>query len=205
MDAALFTLFLAAAATFAVIPGPSIVYLIGRTLAGGRRAGFAAMAGVHAGGYVHILAATAGLAALFEAVPLAFTLVKTAGAVYVAYLGVQLLRHPTDLNRTAPDASLSFWQSAMTEVLNPTTALFFFAFLPQFVSPDAALPVAAQLLILGVITNLMFSLADLPFVLGAAAARQKLTQTHLAARIQQGGGALLVALSAYLLFSRSNP
>ena len=204
MDPALFALFLDAAATFAFVPGPSIVYLIGRTLAGGKRAGLAAMAGVHAGGYVHVIAATAGLTALFELVPWAFAALKLAGAGYVIWLGLRLLIWPESLTG-GPGQKLSFWQSFLTEVLNPTTALFFLAFLPQFASPEAALPLPLQLLILGVATNLLFSLADLPYVLAAGSLREKIAQTRLAQRIQRAGGAILVGLGLHLAFSRSSP
>ena len=203
MDQSLFLLFLVAAATFAFVPGPSIVYLIGRTLAEGRRAGIAAMAGVHMGGYVHVIAATLGLAALFELVPTAFAVFKLAGAAYVIWLGLRLLLKPEALTGGS-GKSLSFWQSFLTEVLNPTTALFFFAFLPQFANPEATLPMALQLLVLGVVTNLLFSLADLPYVLAAGALREKITRSRLAQRLQQVGGVLLVATGLHLAFSRSS-
>jgi len=207
MDPNLLALFFAAAATFAFVPGPSIVYLIGRTLAGGKRAGLAAMAGVHAGGYVHVIAATAGLTALFENVPWAFAALKLAGAAYVIWLGVRLLIRPENLTGGLDRSvqKLSFWQSLLTEVLNPTTALFFLAFLPQFASPESALPLPLQLLILGVATNLLFSLADLPYVLAAGSLREKMAQTRLAQRIQRAGGAILVGLGLHLAFSRSSP
>ena len=203
MDQGLFLLFLVAAATFAFVPGPSIVYLIGRTLAEGRRAGIAAMAGVHIGGYVHVIAATLGLAALFELVPAAFAAFKLAGAAYVIWLGLRLILKPEALTGGG-GKSLSFWQSFLTEVLNPTTALFFFAFLPQFVSPAATLPMALQLLILGIATNLLFSLADLPYVLAAGALRKKIARSRIAQRLQRAGGVLLVATGLHLAFSRSS-
>ncbi|MEM9853244.1 MAG: LysE family translocator [Pseudomonadota bacterium] len=202
MDTQLLLLFLIAAGTFAFVPGPSIVYLIGRTLAGGKRAGLAAMAGVHAGGYVHVIAATAGLAALFEFAPMAFAVLKLAGAAYVIWLGIRLFLSPEHLTGGSGQR-LSFWQSFLTEVLNPTTALFFLAFLPQFASADAALPLPLQLLILGIATNLLFSLADLPFVLAAGTLREKIAETRLARRIQRMGGAILVALGLHLAFARS--
>ncbi|MEM9437346.1 MAG: LysE family translocator [Pseudomonadota bacterium] len=206
MDPSLLALFFVAAATFAFVPGPSIVYLIGRTLAGGKRAGLAAMAGVHAGGYVHVIAATAGLTALFELVPAAYTALKLAGAAYVIWLGFRLLTRPESLTGgPGQKQKLSFWQSFLTEFLNPTTALFFLAFLPQFASPEAALPLPVQLLILGIATNLLFSLADLPYVLAAGKLREKITQTRLAQRIQRAGGAILVGLGLHLAFSRSSP
>ncbi|MEM6275397.1 MAG: LysE family translocator [Pseudomonadota bacterium] len=202
MDPNLLILFFVAASTFAFVPGPSIVYLVGRTLAGGKRAGLAAMAGVHAGGYVHVLAATAGLTAVFEFVPALFTALKLAGAVYVAWLGLRLILRPESL-AAGHRQRLSFWQSCLTEVLNPTTALFFLAFLPQFASPTAALPFPLQLLILGIATNILFSMADLPYVLAASTLRDRIANTRLANRMQRAGGALLVGLGLHLAFSRS--
>ncbi|MEM6727442.1 MAG: LysE family translocator [Pseudomonadota bacterium] len=204
MDVELLVLFGLAASAFALVPGPSIVYLVGRTLAGGRRAGFAAMAGVHMGGYVHVLGAVLGLTALFEFAPIAFTALKLAGAAYVIWLGLTLLWRP-DAMTGAESGTLSFWQSLLTEVLNPTTALFYIAFLPQFASTEALLPLPLQLLILGIATNLLFSLADLPYVLAAEKLRRGLLETRMAERVQRASGALLVGLGLHLVFSRTTP
>lgn len=204
MDLNLLLAFTIAAAAFAFVPGPSIVYLMGRTLASGRRAGLEAAGGVHLGGYVHVVAASLGLSALFELAPWLFAALKLAGAGYVIWLGIQLLRRPTDLSRvSAPTKRLSLWQSFLVEVLNPTTALFFIAFLPQFVSAEAAFPIGLQLVVLGIATNVLFSLADLPYVIAAGALRDKVTSSTLALRLQRGGGAVLVALGLNLALSRS--
>ncbi|MEM1236670.1 MAG: LysE family translocator [Pseudomonadota bacterium] len=204
MDLNLFIAFTIAAGTFAFIPGPSIVYMMGRTLASGRRAGLEAAGGVHLGGYVHVVAAALGLSALFEYVPWAFAALKLAGAAYVIWIGIQLIRRPTDLTTVkAPSKSLSLRQSLLVEVLNPTTALFFIAFLPQFASPEAALPLWAQFMVLGIVTNILFSLSDIPYVLAAGTLRDRVTSSKLATRLQRGGGAILIGLGLNLALSRS--
>src|SRR5689334_3824590 len=145
-------------AIFAFIPGPVMLYAAARTLADGRAAGFMASLGIHLGGYVHVLTAAAGLSILFHAVPTLYLAVKLAGAAYLVWLGVALLRSGAPGDATVPDAMVrAGWralaQSIAVEVLNPKTAIFFLAFLPQFADPAAGLPIWGQLLILGTIVN----------------------------------------------------
>ncbi len=149
--------FAVATVLFAYFPGPALLYTAAQTLARGRRAGYMAALGIHVGGYVHVGAATLGLSAVFRHVPEAYLAVKLAGAAYLVYLGlVMLLRKPDE--RTLPrfaakSGRRAFAESIAVEILNPKVALFFLAFLPQFVDPAAALPVWAQFLILGMIVN----------------------------------------------------
>lgn len=200
----LYLAFAITTATFALIPGPAMLYAAARTLAGGRRAGLMASLGLHLGGYVHVIAAAAGLALLFHAVPPLFTAMKLAGSAYLVWLGLSLFRDRNTTRRPelAPlSAERAFAQSIVVEVLNPKTAIFFLAFLPQFVDATASLPVWAQLLLLGTTVNLTFSAVDIVCVFFASAVMSKLQRSRRSQRIMQRiGGSILVALGARLAF-----
>lgn len=191
---------------FAFVPGPAMLYAATRTLAGGRRAGLMAALGVHVGGYAHVLAATMGLSVLFHAVPVAYFVVKLAGAAYLVFMGWRLIKGSA--SDTSAEASIeaprrAFVQSILVELLNPKTAIFFLAFLPQFVSADSA-PVWVQFLILSTITNVMFSAADLVAVLGASRILASLHASPLLGRwAQRAAGALLIGLGARLALEQS--
>ena len=199
---ALYLAFAITTATFALMPGPAMLYAAARTLAGGRRAGLMASLGLHLGGYVHVIAAAAGLALLFHAVPPLFMAMKLAGAAYLVWLGLSLLRDRD--NAVRPDlaplsAQRAFAQSIVVEVLNPKTAIFFLAFLPQFVDASASMLVWVQLLALGTIVNLTFSLVDVVCVIFASAVMAKLQRSRRSQRIMQRvGGSILVGLGARL-------
>lgn len=200
----LYLAFAITTATFALIPGPAMLYAAARTLAGARRAGLMASLGLHLGGYVHVIAAAAGLALLFHAVPPLFTAMKLAGSAYLVWLGLSLFRDRNTTRRPelAPlSAERAFAQSIVVEVLNPKTAIFFLAFLPQFVDATASLPVWAQLLLLGTTVNLTFSAVDIVCVFFASAVMSKLQRSRTSQRIMQRiGGSILVALGARLAF-----
>ncbi|NLS72308.1 LysE family translocator [Bradyrhizobium brasilense] len=200
----LYLAFAITTATFALIPGPAMLYAAARTLAGGRCAGLMASLGLHLGGYVHVVAAAAGLALLFHAVPPLFMAMKLAGAAYLVWLGLSLFRDRDNAKRPtlAPlSAERAFAQSIVVEVLNPKTAIFFLAFLPQFVDASASLPVWAQLFLLGTAVNLTFSAVDIVCVFFASAVMSKLQRSKRSRRIMQRiGGSILVALGARLAF-----
>ncbi|KRQ02260.1 threonine/homoserine/homoserine lactone efflux protein [Bradyrhizobium sp. USDA 4503] len=200
----LYLAFAITTATFALIPGPAMLYAAARTLAGGRRAGLMASLGLHLGGYVHVVAAAAGLALLFHAVPPLFMAMKLAGAAYLVWLGLSLFRDRDNAKRPtlAPlSAERAFAQSIVVEVLNPKTAIFFLAFLPQFVDASASLPVWVQLFLLGTAVNLTFSAVDIVCVFFASAVMSKLQRSKRSRRIMQRiGGSILVALGARLAF-----
>lgn len=201
--------FVAAAAVFAYMPGPAMIYTAGQTLARGRASGFMATVGIHVGGYVHVAAAAMGLTLLFDAVPLLYTLLKLAGAAYLVWLGVGFLRRSVPVETVAPvvaerSSRRAFVESITVEVLNPKTAVFFFAFLPQFVDPAAGLPVWTQFLILGTAVNFMFSSADLLCVLLAGAMVRRLRQSGRGQQLMQRlGGGVLIALAAHLALQKS--
>lgn len=207
-NADLMAAFLLAAVIFAAMPGPAMIYAAARTLAGGRAAGLMAGLGIHLGGWVHVGAAALGLSAVFHAVPPLFLAVKLAGAAYLVWLGLQMLR-ARDTGATTPvlrrqTPAAAFRQSVAVEVLNPKTALFFLAFLPQFVDPAAALPLWAQFLILGAIVNGMFTAADLVAVFAASTVARGLARSaRVQVWLQRAGGAILVGLGLKLATDRA--
>ncbi|HEU0048054.1 MAG TPA: LysE family translocator [Nitrososphaera sp.] len=154
-DANSLLLFMAATIALNVTPGPDMLYVIARSIGQGRAAGIASALGITAGCFVHIFAVTFGLASLMMAVPTAYEIVKFAGATYLIYLGVRTLTTRQSKKAETPikEASLRtiFLQGVVTNVLNPKVALFFLAFLPQFVSRGSN--VASQIIFLGVLFN----------------------------------------------------
>ncbi|MEI5678010.1 MULTISPECIES: LysE family translocator [unclassified Mesorhizobium] len=201
--------FFVTTAIFAYIPGPAMLYAAAQTLARGRWAGLMAAFGIHLGGYIHVIAAAAGLSVLFHAVPVLYLAVKFAGAAYLVWLGISLFRAKSQDEATMPgigpkSARRAFMESIAVEVLNPKTALFFLAFLPQFIDASAAFPIWVQFILLGTIVNVMFSSADVMCVLLAGAAITRLRRSSRAQRLmQRAGGALLVGLGAHLALQRS--
>ncbi len=200
--------FFIATSIFAYMPGPSTLYAAAQTIARGRRAGWFAALGIHLGGYVHVFAAAVGLAFLFEAVPPFYLALKFAGAAYLIWLGVTMFRSKRDANGSVQaiaqkSAKRAFWESVSVEVLNPNTAIFYVAFLPQFADLSASLPIWAQLLVLGTIVNVMFSSADVLCVLLADRISALFKSSGGANRLaQRFGGSILVALGAKLALDR---
>jgi len=192
--------FLTTTAIFAFIPGPAMLYVAAQTLARGRWSGLMAALGVHLGCYVHVLAAAAGLSVLFHAVPMLYLAVKLAGAAYLVWLGIVMFRAKMQEPRVVPagrtrSGRRAFAESVTVEVLNPKTALFFLAFLPQFVDASAEFPLWLQFLLLGTMVNLIFSSADLVGVILAGALVKRLRRSGRMQRMmQRAGGALLVGL-----------
>lgn len=199
--------FAVATAIFAYMPGPAMLYTAAQTIARGRRAGLMAALGIHVGGYVHVMAAAFGLSAVFQLVPEAYIAVKIAGALYLVWLGIGILRRKMDSDVvTGPSpksARRAFFESIMVEVLNPKVAIFFLAFLPQFVDPAAGLPVWAQFLILGTIVNLAFSSADLVCIALAATLLRRLKGGGWGERLARWtGGTLLIGLGLRLVIEK---
>ena len=199
--------FAAATLIFAYMPGPAMLYAAAQTLAKGRRGGLMAALGIHIGCYVHVLAAVFGLAALMALVPALYTALKVVGALYLVWLGIAMIRGARSENPEVTISSRSprraFVDSMLVEILNPKTAIFFVAFLPQFIDPAATLPVWAQLLILGTIVNIAFSSADIVVILAAAAAMARLKASRMTqAVLRWVGGTILVGLGAKLALDR---
>jgi threonine/homoserine/homoserine lactone efflux protein len=192
---------------FAVFPGPALLYTAAQTLARGRYAGFMAALGIHIGGYAHVMAAALGLSAIFVHVPELYFAVKIAGALYLVWLGIGLIRGGLDADALpqvrSRSARRALLESILVEILNPKVALFFIAFLPQFVDPAAALPLWLQFLALGVIVNAAFTAADLLTVVLASSVLTGLRRHGLAQRAaRMVGGSVLIGLGARLAISR---
>ena len=150
--------FVAAALLLLVTPGPAVLYIVARSVDQGRAAGLVSALGVHAGTLVHIGAAAAGLSVLLAASATLFTLVKYLGAAYLVFLGVRRLLDRTRLGGPGQARAIpwrrAFLDGAIVNVLNPKTALFFLAFLPQFVDPARG-SVGPQVLALGLVSGLL--------------------------------------------------
>jgi threonine/homoserine/homoserine lactone efflux protein len=146
-----FTVFIPAALLLLAIPGPAVLYIVATSVDGGRRNGLVSVAGIHLGSLVHIAAAVAGLSALIVSSAIAFSAVKYVGAAYLVYVGIRKLLgrdEPFERSEQTPrSARRVFGQGVVVNVLNPKTALFFLAFMPQFVDPDR--PVWTQTIVLG--------------------------------------------------------
>jgi threonine/homoserine/homoserine lactone efflux protein len=200
--------FFVATAIFACIPGPGMLYAAAQTIARGQRAGWLSAAGLHLGGYVHIALAACGLAAVLAAVPVLFSLVKLAGAGYLIWLGARMFVARAPI--AAPLAGLgaapcrrAVLDSVIVEMLNPKTALFYLAFLPQFTDTAGAVPVWGQVLVLGAVVNVMFSLTDAACVLLAEILSSRMAASRRAGRIARRiGGGILVGLGINLAVAR---
>jgi len=173
-------LFFSAALVLLAIPGPAVFYIVGRSIGQGRSAGLVCALGIGAGTLVHVAAAAVGLSALLMSSALAFNFVKYLGAAYLIYLGIQKLRTQESFQPTeeAAHSSLSrvFGQGIIVNVLNPKTALFFFAFLPQFVDPARG-NVALQILFLGTLFAVMGVTSDSLWALFAGTVAQRLKRS----------------------------
>jgi threonine/homoserine/homoserine lactone efflux protein len=173
-DPASLGVFLLAALVLLLTPGPAVLYIVARSVDQGRRAGLVSALGIHAGTLVHIAAAAAGLSALVVASATAFAVVKYLGAAYLVYLGVRRLleRGPGPGMPTAAPEPLSriFLQGVVVNVLNPKTALFFLAFLPQFVDVGRG-AVAAQIVALGLLFVAIALVSDGLYAVSAGTAR----------------------------------
>lgn len=200
--------FLAASVLFAYFPGPALLYTAAQTLARGRRAGLFAVLGIHVGCYAHVLAAAFGLSAAFRHAPEAYLALKLAGAVYLVWLGASMLRRTKPDAKPAPrrakTARRAFIDSVLVEVLNPKTALFFIAFLPQFVDPATGWPLWLQLLTLGATVNLIFSSADIVTVFLTERVVSAARSSGACRRIAKAvAGSALIGLGAHLALSRT--
>jgi threonine/homoserine/homoserine lactone efflux protein len=175
-------LFAVAALVMNAVPGPSNLYVLSQSLQGGSRAGLLAAVGLALGSLFHVALAVAGLAALLRYAPGLYEAIRLAGAAYLIYLGIKALREGAVALPSAGGAPRSFRRvlldAALIEMLNPKTALFFLAFLPQFVEPAAG-PPAAQLLVLGALVTLTALPCDMLVALaGARLARLFATQAR---------------------------
>ena len=181
-------LFILASAVLLLTPGPAVLYIIARSVDQGRRAGLVSVGAIEVGNFTHVIAATLGLSAILLSSALAFSIVKYLGAAYLVYLGLRKLltretmqathnNHPQSLRRI-------FSQGVVVATLNPKTALFFVAFLPQFVNPSQG-SIAGQILVLGCIFVMMAVVSDSMYALLAGTAGQWLKKSHSVARAER--------------------
>jgi threonine/homoserine/homoserine lactone efflux protein len=195
-------LFVLAAYLLAVVPGPAVTYVVTQSIDKGRTAGLLSALGIACGGLVHVTAAVVGLSALIASSASAFTVVKIVGAAYLIAIGVRRLleRDPPEPDDEAAvvvvGRSQLVLQGAVVNVLNPKTALFFLAFLPQFVDPDRG-PVAAQAGVLGCLFVVVAALSDSSYALVASAAAGRVRRSARIRRVQRWvSGTIFVALGA---------
>jgi threonine/homoserine/homoserine lactone efflux protein len=175
-------LFISAALVLLFIPGPAVLYILARSVEQGRRAGLASASGIATGTLAHVLAATLGLSALLLSSAIAYSVVKYAGAVYLLYLGIKKFRERPavrDEVKQVPALPLRriYAQGILVQVLNPKTAIFFFAFLPQFVNPARG-HVSLQFFVLGMIFILLGLSSDSVWALTAGSAAGWLRQNQ---------------------------
>jgi threonine/homoserine/homoserine lactone efflux protein len=180
--------FVVAALALLVVPGPAVLYVVARSIHQGRRAGLASVLGIHVGTLVHIAAATVGLSALVLSSAVAFTAVKIAGAIYLVGLGLWTLFSRSSETEVAlggeRNLRRAFAQGIVVNVLNPKTALFFLAFLPQFVDPNAPHP-AVQIALLGFLFALLGLVTDSLWALVAGTAGGVLRRSRRFVRTQR--------------------
>ncbi len=200
--------FFVAAAVFACVPGPGMFYAAAQTVAGGRRAGWLSALGFHIGGYVHILVAAFGLAIVLKTVPALHLAVKLVGAAYLIWIGIRYFRGSGQRSvrpvaDALPAARKAFRDSILVEVLNPKTALFYLAFLPQFTDGSASLPLWAQIVALGAVVNVLFSLTDAVCIVLSDTVTRRLTEDGHARRwAERLGGSVFIAFGINLAISR---
>jgi threonine/homoserine/homoserine lactone efflux protein len=204
----LLSAFLVASLILAVSPGPGVFYIVTRSLLQGRRHGLASVAGVTLGNLGNAIGASIGLAALFAVSSVAFTVVKYAGAAYLVYLGIQALRAPRAPSLSEAPQPASLWpifrDGFVVALLNPKTAIFFAAFLPQFMSGEAA--AALQGIALGALFVAIAAVTDSIYALAASAVAPALAQTRglrVLGRYVTGGAFIGLGLLAALSGSRS--
>jgi threonine/homoserine/homoserine lactone efflux protein len=197
-------LFCLAALVLLAIPGPAVLYIVAQSAEQGRRAGLASVGGVHLGSLVHVAAATAGLSAVIVASALAFNVVKYAGAAYLIYLGIRkLFEREQEVEAEVASKALkrAFVRGVVVNVLNPKTALFFLAFLPQFVDTDRG-GVWSQVLVLGLTFVGLGLVSDSLYALAAG------TVGHLFRRkrkaVRNVSGAVYVTLGVVASLARRN-
>jgi threonine/homoserine/homoserine lactone efflux protein len=200
-----FLAFIIAAIILAVTPGPGIAYVVTRTVAGGRPEGLASCFGTGLGGMIHVLAAALGLSLIVAQSAVAFNLVKFLGAAYLIYLGIRLLLRREPSFTVEPVAShgtrRALFEGVVVEALNVKTALFFLAFLPQFVASGK--PLVPQLMLLGSICVVLNTLVDVIAVFAADRLLQSSAARDARARLlTRTSGVTMLGLGAYLALAR---
>jgi threonine/homoserine/homoserine lactone efflux protein len=212
-DPTRFFLFLTAAVLLAIAPGPGMLYVLARSLAGGKREGVLSAFGTFLGGMVHVFAAALGVSIVLAKSAVAFATVKYVGAAYLCFLGVRMiveaLREKAKMDtgsepvaRDVKPARNPLWQGVATEVLNPKTALFFLSFIPQFVNRGGH--VFPQFVALGTISVALNTTADLIVIAMAGPLGERIRSSPNFRRRQRTvTGAIMIGLGTYLATSES--
>lgn len=207
MDFSTIWLFIVAAATLLIIPGPAVFYIMARSIDQGKKAGLVSVLGVSLGGAVHVLAGAIGVSAILMTSATAFTIVKYLGAAYLIYLGCKTLFSASDSTTSdipkSPRKKLLkiFYESALVEVMNPKTALFFLAFFPQFISPSAG-SVSVQFLLLGAIFIILAFISDGLYAFLAASIRKRVVGSNASSKLlNRITGYLYIALGVFSAFA----
>jgi threonine/homoserine/homoserine lactone efflux protein len=205
LDEHRFFLFLAAALILAATPGPGIFYVLARTISGGRREGMLSALGTFVGGMIHVFAAALGISAILATSAIAFHTVKYAGAAYLVWLGIRMIRTSRAESPVATPAASrgSFLQGIVTEALNPKTALFFLSFIPQFISAPLG-HIFLQFFILGAVSVALNTTADILVVSLAVPLERKLKSSAAFRRRQRvAAGMGMIGLGAYVVLADS--
>jgi threonine/homoserine/homoserine lactone efflux protein len=202
-------LFAGAALLLLLVPGPAVLYIVGRSVAQGRTAGMVSVLGIHAATFIHVLAAAFGLAALLLSSALAFSVVKYAGAAYLIWLGLRKIFGPAAAPGTTGELpryshARLFRDGFVVNLLNPKTALFFVAFLPQFVDVGRG-HVALQITLLGVVFALLGFCTDSAYALLSGTAGDWLKRSRGYVTVERyGSGVLFIGLGLVAAFSGSH-
>lgn len=210
IDSTRFILFLTAAVLLAIAPGPGMLYVLARSLAGGKREGVLSAFGTFLGGMVHVFAAALGISIILAKSAAAFAIVKYVGAAYLCFLGIRMIldarqqnTNPEEIQTNFKPARNPLWQGVATEVLNPKTALFFLSFIPQFVN-RAHEHVFFQFILLGTISIMLNTTADLIVIALAGPLGEKIRSSATFRRRQRTvTGAIMIGLGTYLATSES--
>ncbi|MFZ1919313.1 MAG: LysE family translocator [Terriglobales bacterium] len=205
-----FAIFLGAAILLAIAPGPGMLYVLARSLAGGRREGLLSALGTFFGGMVHVFAAAAGVSIILARSAFAFATVKYLGAGYLCFLGVRMIFDARNARKDDPIVPSQirpgrnpFWQGILTEALNPKTALFFLSFIPQFVN-RASGHVFLQFVLLGTLSVALNTTADIVVTLLAGPLGERIRRSADFRRRQRTlTGAIMIGLGTYLALGES--
>jgi len=202
-----YLIFIGASIILCIVPGPDMAYLLARSIAQGRKAGYIAALGINAGAYTHLFAAIIGISAILATSAVAFTILKWVGAAYLIYIGVQAFSNRGALNIEGTklkgrESKKIFWQGFLSDALNPKVAVFYLAFLPQFVSPEGLNP-TVQLLILGVTVNMVGIIVSVILVYFSTLATEKLrNNSTFTTWLNRAMGTVIVALGVKLANER---
>jgi RhtB (resistance to homoserine/threonine) family protein len=188
MDFNNYLFFIGASIILCIVPGPDMIYLLSRTIAQGKKAGFAAALGINLGGYFHLTAAILGISAIIATSAIAFTILKYCGAAYLIYIGFKaiLSNSSSAIDSSDNEAQLSinsiFWQGFISDVLNPKVAIFFISLLPQFIQADNN-NTFTQLIILGITVNIIALLINFVLVCFSHSVSSRLRQSNRVSKV----------------------